>query len=692
MIDPYEEIEQLKQRIAILKTALTQANRVQIQWQLASEQLSETQLSLKESRDRFLALYEHATNGMLVANTAGEIQTMNPEALRIFGFTEDHIPVHLCHILPDYEALMKQSNTHQRERKYTSLIFRKDEASMLRRDGSTITASLSLISISIAGGELLLLSVQDISTQVAERLQYESDRVILEREVSTRSTRLLKLSRALEAAVEPIVIVDTTGTIEYANPAYFNMWGYVPSDVLGNKTSMIKSGQHDDAFYATLWQKIMKGNLWEGKLINQCCDGQLKSINLSISPIFDEQNTIINFVGIYRDLTQQEHIAKQIAQSQKMEAVSTLVGGISHEFNNILAGMTGNLYLAKMLYPNDPDMNKYLGNAEDQGFKAAEMIQKLMIFARKDWVEEKELDLNALIKEFDALGCFSIPKNIRFNINLHHQPLLVRADTTQIQQILLHLVQNAHDALAHASHGQITIQLDRWAATASFLAEHTENSARHYAKIMVRDNGIGIREKDLPHIFEPFYSSKDTGDGTGLGLAAVFGAVERLGGTMDVQSQPGDTCFSLYIPIVAEQNAVGHSTPVTDDVPATKQKQKILLVDDEVEVLAITSKILRSLHYDVVEAHDGLEAMLYYEKHSDMIDLVVSDMIMPEMSGVDAVARMRQIRENLPVVFMTGYDQEYFEQQVKERDNTRLILKPLRVGELAKMIREMLHH
>lgn len=691
MSDTYEEIEQLKQRLATLETALKQASRVQIQWQHASEQLRETQVSLKESRDRFLALYEHATNGMLVANTDGEVQTMNPEALRIFGFSEDYMPEHIRHIFPSYDQLMEQLK-HQRQHKHTSLIYRGDELLMIKRDGNTISVSLSLISITIAGGELLLLSIQDISQQLTERMQHQSDRQALEKQVSTRNMRLLKLSQALESAMEPIVIVDISGIVEYANPAYFNMWGYVPSDVLGSNASLLKSGQQDESFYAAMWQTIMQGELWEGRLINQCRGGELKSINLSISPVFDRQKEIINFVGIYRDLTQQDQMAKQILQSQKMEAVSTLVAGISHEFNNILAGMTGNLYLAKMLYPSDGEMSKYLGNAEDQGFKAAEMIQKLMVFARKDWVEEKELDLNALIQEICTLGRLSIPENICLKINLHNQRLMVKADASQIQQMLLHLVQNAHDALAHAKHGEICIGLDCWQGNASFLASSTKNKTRHFAKITIQDNGIGIKEEDLPHIFEPFYTSKDTGEGTGLGLAAVFGVIERLGGTMEVTSQPGNTCFSLYIPIITHGDSRYEQQLECQPAVTKQQRPKILLVDDEPQVLDITSKILRSLNYDVIESHNGLEAVQYYQEHSDAIDLVVSDMIMPEMNGVDAIVRMRQIRTTLPVIFMTGYDQEYFEQQVKEQDNTRLILKPLRVGELTKMIREMLEN
>jgi len=683
-------IDGLRDRIAILESALKQANRLQAQWQQASEQLRTAQASLKESRDRFLALFEHATNGMIVASTDGEIQSMNPEAHHIFGYDEESLPQNIEHIFPAYPQLMKDlHDSSQRPR--SNLIARQDEACMVRNDGTELTASLSFIAIVVAGKNLLLLSVQDISRQLEERERYQSERQELQQGIANRASRLLKLSQALDAAMEPVVISNAAGTIEYVNPAYCNMWGYAASEVIGESTSLLKSKQQDHTFYATMWQRIMAGKVWEGRLVNRCHDGQLKTVSLSISPVFDDQSEVSNFIGLYRDLTQQEYMSKQVLQSQKMEAVSTLVGGISHEFNNILAGMTGNLYLAKMLYPNDEEMTKYLDSAEQQGFKAAEMIQMLMVFARKDWVEEKELELNALIRETCTLGRLSIPENIAFSMDICEQALIVRADASQIQQMLLHLVQNAHDALQHADHGKVSIHLQPWIATTNFIAQNANTSMRHYALITVQDNGIGIREKDKSHIFEPFYTSKDTGEGTGLGLAAVFGVVERLGGTIEVQSCPGDTRFLIYIPMIAQQVEHAAQESKVPPPPVIEQpKPVILLVDDEAEVLAITAKILRSLHYTVIESTNGLEAVRYYEDHSDTVDLVVSDIIMPELSGIEAVMRMRRIRESLPVIFITGYDQEYFEQQVEEDENTRLVLKPLRIGELSKIIRQML--
>ncbi|MDQ6979782.1 MAG: PAS domain S-box protein [Mariprofundaceae bacterium] len=682
-------IDGLKDRIAILESALNQANRVQAQWQHASEQLRTAQGSLKESRDRFLALFEYATNGMVVANTDGDIQSMNAEAHHIFGCDQASLPQNVEQIFPAYPQIMSEFQV-RRQRVRSSLITHQDEASMLRCDGAQLTASLSLIAIVVAGKNLLLLSVQDITRQLEERERHQGERQELQLTIANRASRLLKLSQALDAAMEPVVICNTEGVIEYVNPAYCHMWGYAPSEVMGKPTSLLKSNQHDNELYADMWERIMAGGVWEGRLINRCRDGQLKAVSLSISPVFDRQGGVSNFIGLYRDLTQQEYMSKQVLQSQKMEAVSTLVGGISHEFNNILAGMTGNLYLAKMLYPNDEEMMKYLDSAEQQGFKAAEMIQMLMVFARKDWVEEKVLELNTLIQETCTLGRLSIPENIAFSVDVCEQILMVRADTAQIQQMLLHLVQNSHDALRHAQHGKISIQLKSGTGTADFIAQSSAVGVRHYAQIIVRDNGIGIREKDKTHIFEPFYTSKDTGEGTGLGLAAVFGVIERLGGTIQVDSKPGDTQFSIYIPIAVADEAPVAAAKEVVDVEQENQPFVILLVDDETEVLAITSKILSSLNYKVIEARNGLEAMRYYEDHSDSIDLVVTDIIMPELSGIEAVERMRCIRESLPVIFITGYDQEYFEQQVEEDEKTRLVLKPLRIGELSKIIRQML--
>lgn len=690
MSDQSDETEQLKHRINILEGALTQANRVREQWKHASEQLHSAQQSLKESHERFQSLFKHATNAVLVTDMDGVVQDLNAAAMTMFGYSEScKESIHIRYIFPDFETLSEKLHACSINQN-TGLITRRDEVPLLRKDGSSITSSLSLICIQLQGELLLLFSVQDISHLIIARKQLESKYDKLEHEMTMRTERLLKLSQALECATEPVVIVDIHGVIEYANPAYFSMWGFVPSDLLGQRASVIKSGKQDDDFYKELWTTVAAGNVWDGRLINRCKNGQLKSVNLSISPVIDREKNISNFVGIYRDMTQQDYTEQQMVQSQKMEAVSTLVGGISHEFNNILASMTGNLYLAGMLYPNDEEMSKYLETAEQQGFKAAEIIQKLMVFARKDWVEEKDLELNKLLLEICTLGRLSVPENINFEYKLCSEVLTVRADASQIQQMLLHLVQNANDALGDSSHGKIKLTLEPCFAKPGLLSNMTEETSRSFAKITVQDNGIGIYKKDIPRIFEPFYTSKDTGEGTGLGLAAVFGVIERLGGTVDVHSKPGDTSFELFIPIIHyDQENQEVEVPLATQADAV-EKKCILLVDDEPEVLTITAKILRSLHYAVIEVSNGLEAVQYYEQHSNEIDLVVSDIIMPELGGIDAVNRMRQVRENLPVIFMTGYDQEYFEKKVEERDNTRLILKPLRIGQLSKMIREIL--
>ncbi len=685
------EVQALRERVAVLEEALAQTRRVQLQWQQLSERLRQTHQSLIESRDRFLALFEHASSGMIVANMQGEIQVMNPEALRLFEYSEEEQPEHIRDLLPDYEAQVPELRD-RRMRRHSGLIRRLDEVRMCRRDGSDLVASVALICIVLQGSPLLLLTVQDLTRQIAERERHQAERRQLEQKVAARASRLLKLSQALEAVHEPIVIVDAQGTIEYANPAYFAMWGYEPEEVLGAPASLLKSGEHDDAFYAEMWRRIMDGEVWEGRLLNRCRDGRVRPVNLSISPVI-EHGQVVDFVGIYRDLVQQEKLARQVLQTQKMEAISTLVGGISHEFNNILAGMTGNLYLARMLHPEDEEMQHHLSNAEQQGFKAAEMIQKLMVFARKDWVEEKEIDLNDVVAEITRLGRLSIPENIQLDVRVASQPLIVHADASQIQQMILHLVQNAHDALKHAKHGRIRITLEPWQAHAEFLEQHG-TKARHYARMCVWDNGIGIRKEDLPHIFEPFYTSKDVGEGTGLGLSAVFGVVERLGGSVDVHSQPGDTCFEIFLPIFdvqGEESRHGERVGRLDASSSSgSQAPCILLVDDEEGVLSVTAKILRSLHYEVIEACDGQEAVSCYEAEGDRIDLVVTDIIMPKLGGIEAVARMRRLRSNLPVIFMTGYDQEYFEHKVRENEYTRLILKPLRIGELSRMIHAMM--
>ncbi len=684
--NPYrEEMLRLKERVHILEDALAQSSRLQLQWQHTCEQLKQAQQSLDESKNRFLAIFEYSTNGMIITDQHGAIQMMNPEAMHMLGCDEETQPEHIRDIFSRYEEDLPEMKD-RRARRHSGLITHRDEITLVRADGSPLVVSLSLICILQQNTPLLLLSMQDLTRHMLERRELQAI-------IAQRAERLLNLSRALEATNEAVVIVNPDGLIEYANPAYLDMWGYSAEEIKGERAAILKSGQQDDAFYACLWRTIMTGEAWEERIINRCRDGQLKAVRLSISPVFDEHHSIINFVGIYRDMTQQEQLARHMLQTQKMEAISTLVSGIAHEFNNILAGMTGNLYLAKTLYPDDEEICSYLDNAEQQGFRAAEMIQKLMTFSHKDWVDEQNIDLNTLVEDLVHLGRLAIPEHIELEIHTAAEPLMIHADTSQIPQILLHLVQNAHDALKHAKHGKIQLTVSRWAANSDFLTQDNEHSPRQYACIRIQDNGIGISEKDLPHIFEPFYTSKDVGEGSGLGLAAVFGAIERLGGMVEVSSEPGNTCFELLIPLV---NPMDTQQKSAEKQPEEKQQEtqmpSILLVDDEQEVLNITAKILASLGHPVAIARDGEEAVRYYEHHHDDIDLVISDISMPRLDGVEAAACMRKIRPELPVIFVSGYDQEYFDRQVSEDAHTRLIIRPLHIGELSKTIRQMLQN
>ncbi|WP_018293697.1 PAS domain S-box protein [Mariprofundus ferrooxydans] len=509
-------------------------------------------------------------------------------------------------------------------------------------------------------------------------------RDITERLQSEEQMRLLQ--SAVGSVNESIIITDSKGTIVYVNPAFVRSTGYTAEFALGKTPAILNSKQQSKSFYEQFWSTISQGNAWSGRILDRRSDGTIFPVYLSVAPIFDDQGVITHYVAVHEDLTQAEALQKKLMESQKMESVGTLAGGVAHDFNNLLAGLTGNLYLMRLNHKQDEDIVGRTREMEASMYRAGKMIQQMLTFARKDRPEMRDMDLCSFIKEAFKLAQASLPENITFTLNYpDNKHVWIHGDTTQLQQILLNLVVNARHAVDGIESGEIRITLSNDKPAKALLLEHAEvSSDEGWCCIRCSDNGCGIDSKDMEHVFDPFFTTREVGVGTGLGLAMVYGAVKNHRGIIDLHSEQGvGTTFSIYLP----QRRAGEAHVIASgDLQVDGQGKGILLVDDESNLRGVLAAVFRRNGFTVWQAGDGEQAVSTYRKLRDRIALVLTDVVMPNMGGVAAAREIREMDADVPIVFQTGYGEDTQLEAATAITNSESLQKPVRLDELLRLI------
>ena len=511
--------------------------------------------------------------------------------------------------------------------------------------------------------------------------------VVMEKE--QREALLLRLSQAVEQAGESVIITNKQGIIEYVNSAFTRITGYSPEEVLGKNPRVLKSGLQEPEYYQRLWETISSGEIWESAITDRRKDGSEYPALMTISPIRDSSGEISHYVGIQQDMTSHKVLEDKFRQAQKMQAIGTLVGGIAHDFNNMLAGITANLYLAKHKVTDSPDVVKILNSVETLSFRAADMIQQLLTFARKGHVTMQAFGLTSFLKETTKLNEVSIPENIGFHCEFCPEELIIKADATQLQQVVMNLLNNARDATADVKDPRVSLSLAEFKADQDFIDRHPEIAARLFAHIIIEDNGSGIADDDRERIFEPFYTTKEVGQGSGLGLSMAYGSIQSHHGAIEVHSalQRG-TSFHIYLPIV-QGNEIGLTPRKTTEL-VSGQGEFVLVVDDNANVRNTCKQVLQTIGYKVLEASDGLEAIEQFSANQNDIALIIMDVVMPKLGGVAAAEQIKQMNPGIPIIFATGYDKEAVSKSEMPSDEYIIVSKPYNVEALSWVIREQL--
>ncbi len=388
---------------------------------------------------------------------------------------------------------------------------------------------------------------------------------------------LERLKVAIEQAGEVIVITDTNGVIHYTNPAFERVTGYSLDEAHLQNPRILKSGLQDELFYKNLWETISSGRTWAGRLVNKHKDGSLFTEEATISPVFNNEGHIINYVSIKRDITTQLKLEAQYLQAQKMESVGRLTGGVAHDFNNILAVILGYTEMAMRQVDPTEKLHADLEKIFNAANRSADIVRQLLAFSRKQNIAPKVLDLNDTVAGMLKILSRLIGEDIDLSWNPTTHPTTVKMDPSQVDQILANLCVNARDAID--GNGKVTIETANTALDEEYCANHPGFKPGKYVTLSVSDNGCGFEKDIADKIFEPFFTTKGL-LGTGLGLSTVYGIVKQNNGFINVYSEPGEgTTFKIYLP--SQENETVWKTEAELVNPEVSQGETILLVEDD---------------------------------------------------------------------------------------------------------------
>jgi PAS domain S-box-containing protein len=498
-----------------------------------------------------------------------------------------------------------------------------------------------------------------------------------------------RLTMAVEQAGESIVVTDTRGTIQYVNPAFERITGYDRMEVIGQTPRILKSGRQDAAFYKNLWQTLRRGEIWRGTFLNKRKDGTLYEEDAVISPVRDPSGQVVNYVAVKRDVTDVRRMEEQLRQAQKMEAVGRLAGGVAHDFNNLLTAISGYSDLLLHRLPDYSTLRRDVEEIRKAGDRAAALTRQLLAFSRRQVLQPKVLDLNTVVTNMGQMLRRLIGEDIELSTDLSPSLSRVKADPGQIEQVIVNLAVNARDAMPDG--GRITIATADAELSPAYAVVHTDVRPGPHVLLSVADTGQGMSDETQAHLFEPFFTTKERGKGTGLGLATVYGIVQQSGGHIRVNSAAdrGST-FLIYLPRVeapedgvqrADRPLLPHPSPGTETV---------LLAEDEEMVRRLAREILSGNGYKVLEAGNGREALLLSEAHRGEIHLLLTDVVMPKMSGRELTERIRPLRPDLRILFMSGYTDDAILRHGVLEDGIPFLQKPFTAEELARKVREVL--
>ena len=607
-------------------------------------------------------------NGINFTDLQGNFIYANNSFLKMWGFkTEDDlIGRNISDLWADQNRFQEAFNEFQKKGSYLGELEAKEQ------DGTKFDVQLSATTVKGERGEPLFLMASFVD--ITQRNQ--AHQALRE---SEEKYRLL-----IENATDAIFIAQDE-VLKFANPKAKKITGYSAEELAKIPFVDIIHPEDRDMILER-HMKRLKGekipSIYSFRILNK--SGEELSVELNAVLInWEGRPATLNFL---RDITAQKRLEDQLQQAQKMEAIGTLAGGIAHDFNNILGGIIGYAELAKMKVPEGSNVIAYLDKMIKSSDRAADLIKQILTLSRQHKQKQRPVQVRHIIKETLSLLRATLPTTIEIRHDLAKDAGVVNADPTQMHQVIMNLATNAGHAMQENG-GVLEVTLANVELDDLSAEKHLDLAAGSYLRLTVSDTGHGMTSEIMERIFDPYFTTKDAGEGTGLGLSVAHSIVKTHGGTITVYSEPGEgTTFHVYLPLILDEEREEKES----EEPLPTGTERILFIDDEEVLLEIGSQILEQLGYEVVTKQSSVQALELFRAEPDRFDLVITDMTMPHMTGDKLARELMTIRPNIPVILCTGHSRLVSEEKAQEIGIKAFVMKPLVMRNLAETVRKVL--
>ncbi|MCH8037055.1 MAG: PAS domain S-box protein [Proteobacteria bacterium] len=640
--------------------------------------------ALFERERRLAAVMENVADGLITIDEKGRIESFNRSAEKIFGHSAS------AAIGQSIGFLMSEPD-RSRHDSYIDRYLETGETGIvgdsprvvigLHKDGSAVPLELAISEIRLGGKRLFIGAMRDVAERkFAERALRQSEQ---------------RFKDFAESASDWLWEMGPDLRFTYFSDRFYDSFGFSPEDVIGRTRMDLLSQPDDDAWYAHLEEIENRRPFQDMRYEAKLPEGRLAHFSTSGRPIFDANGAFLGYRGTARDITieveyrhEVEVTQAQLRESEKLNALGQLAGGVAHDFNNILMIIGGYTRIAR----EDPQISQKSRDALADVLKAAEkaagLTRQLLVFGRRHPLESKVVAVSDILGELSMLLGPLLGETIDLDISVADEEACVETDPTQFTQALVNLAINARDAMPAG--GKIAIGMDVIATGSELYGKHPDASAGSYVRVAVEDAGTGMDAETEARIFEPFFTTKEQGKGTGLGMAMVYGFVQESGGIIDVETELGKgTTIIIHLPLADRKPEI--AIAVDPELPRGKG-ETILLSEDDDSLRHLVQITLEELGYHVLAAADGFEALEVEEEHDGPIALLLSDVVMPNMGGIDLSRALKETRPDTKILFMSGYPSRGGIKRIDLPEDVRLLQKPLDPEHLAHAVHEILEH